>query len=421
MASIHAAIVIRARSIFLTALICALSLASGAATSKVIIGVAHPYLSNSQDPNVATLGDTLRQNLMSQLQSANVEVAALDGDNGQSLSAEAKAKNCTYVLQTRIERKPNTHGIMGKLSFVTSMAHSSNLSPTSGTIKTGETLLLEYRLLAGTQDPVKSETLQAIAKTDGENLLAPLVQQVTSAVTNVVNGQTVANSPSSEIHNGSDSTKGEKSLLGGIFHHHATVQTPSSNSSAAPDCAQIASMPNSPITREACEKMASAQRTYDAAQYDPSASRPGDDNMSCDQILAELKQQSYQVPDKAKVAEMQATVKTEQTTVLKQQAEVNAIIVKQTAEIQAAANVDRAAEAATMGVVRPNTAGKLAEEFQKENKVTGERMAKERKPTETKMINQTSDMASDMAQQLNANPRMAKLMQLAQARKCKGG
>ncbi|HYM35796.1 MAG TPA: hypothetical protein VET48_10400 [Steroidobacteraceae bacterium] len=188
-----------------------------------------------------------------------------------------------------------------------------------------------------------------------------------------------------------------------------------------PDCSQIANMPNSPITKEACEKMMNAQKSYDAARNDPSASRPGDEQMSCEQIIAELHQQTYIVPDKAKVADLQATAKTEQTTVFKQQAEINAIAAKQSAEIAAASSVDRVAEAATMGVVRPNSAGKLAEKFQKENKVTGERMAQERKPTETKLFNSTADLTTDTTQQLSSNPRMAKLVQLAQARKCKGG
>jgi hypothetical protein len=56
-----------------------------------------------------------------------------------------------------------------------------------------------------------------------------------------------------------------------------------------PECAQIANMPNAPMSLEACQKMATAQQAYNRAAADPSASHPGDEQMSRDQIKSEMR------------------------------------------------------------------------------------------------------------------------------------
>jgi hypothetical protein len=214
---------------------------------------------------------------------------------------------------------------------------------------------------------------------------------------------------------------GHGSLLGGLFGHHAA----SGGKSAAPasqevDCAKIAAMPGSVFTRESCEQMKGAQHSYQQALNDPSAARPGDEQMTCDQIMAEFRQQQITAPDKAKAAEAQATAAKEQamlkhdvTTVLAHAAEDQTVV-------EAAAMSDRATELATMGLVDPNAAGRAAEAMQKKEEAEGREMAKARQPTEVKMNSHTADFATGAASQMAANPRLARLTQLANSHHCKG-
>lgn len=184
------------------------------------------------------------------------------------------------------------------------------------------------------------------------------------------------------------------------------------------DCAQVAAMPGSPITREACEQMMGAQQAYQQAASDPGAARPGDEAMGCDAIQAELAQQHFVAPDRDKAAAGKADAEQWQSTVARQQAEVNRIGVAESAAVAAASAHDAAVQAATMGVVNPHTAAAVEQRVQQENRVIGKRMAEERRPTETRMMNNTAGIAGDLGQQMRDNPRLARLMQLADAKHC---
>jgi len=72
------------------------------------------------------------------------------------------------------------------------------------------------------------------------------------------------------------------------------------------NCEQMSASSRGAISVEACKQMMAAQQAYSAAASDPTASRPGDDKLTCEQIAAEMKQQPLTPPDKAKVAEAQA-------------------------------------------------------------------------------------------------------------------
>jgi hypothetical protein len=209
-------------------------------------------------------------------------------------------------------------------------------------------------------------------------------------------------------------------MLGGLFGRKAPAANQQANGGAMPDCAQIASMPNAPVTLEACQKMTAAQQQYQAAASDPSAARPGDEQMSCAQIMAEMQQQQISAPDKGKVAAAQTAVLAEQSINAKQAAEAAKQQAKDQAEVDAASAVDRATELATMGVVRGRALEHTEKMQEVEHQEMKERMAKERNPTDQKMIGTTADVTSDVASQLAANPRLARLVQLAGAHHCKG-
>ena len=191
--------------------------------------------------------------------------------------------------------------------------------------------------------------------------------------------------------------------------------------SGSMDCAKLASMPNAPMSLDACEKLQRTQQAYNQAASDPSAQRPGDEQMSCAQITAELKQQQYAAQDKTKVTELDATTKEEQKIIKKEEA----ILAKRQAEAQtavaAATAADTATEVATAGLVRGHALNAVEKTLDAQDKAEKERVIREDLPTYQKMISQTAGLGVDFGQQLQANPRLGRLMQLADSKHCKGG
>jgi hypothetical protein len=209
------------------------------------------------------------------------------------------------------------------------------------------------------------------------------------------------------------------STLGGLFHKKPTPTTQQQNAGQI-DCKQIANNPNAGMSYETCQQMLAAQQQYNASANDPSAARPGDEQMTCDQIKEELKQQTYTKPDAATVAQAQQAAAEHQKILAKQEAEATEISIRQTAEYKAAEAADLKADVATAGLAGQHATEAVEAKHEAENKATGERMRAEQAPSAAKMTTATGDLAAGMTQQLQSNPRLARLMQLAQEKKCKG-
>ena len=180
------------------------------------------------------------------------------------------------------------------------------------------------------------------------------------------------------------------------------------NPPPAMSCEQIAAASHGSVTVEACKQMMRAQQALDAAS-DPTAARPGDDKMTCDQIAAEMKQQPITPPDQARVTEAQAATADFKTTADKEQKEVTALIVKETAE-----------QSLVSKLVPVNAAGAAeTKRIEAEQKATNERIAKEMTPKAERMVSASADLIGDVGKQMSANPRMARLFQLATQKQCK--
>lgn len=174
------------------------------------------------------------------------------------------------------------------------------------------------------------------------------------------------------------------------------------------NCEQMSASSRGAISVEACKQMMAAQHAYTAAASDPNAARPGDDKMTCDQIAAEIKQQPLTSPDKATVAEAQAATDDFKTTAEKQQKEATALAVKETAEESLLSRL------APTNAVAAAEAKRIEEEQKKQN----ERMTKEQAPKAERMFNSFGDLTGDIGKQMAANPRLARLYQLATQKRC---
>jgi hypothetical protein len=426
--------------------------------SPMTIGVVLPH---GQLDGGASVSGALRQSVVEQLRRPGVETVALDGTSPEQVDAEARTKHCTHVLYTNVEQKHAGGGLLHKLAPMASMLSLGAMAGAGGRmgggamsalaqgaaqnaisssvassqqqalgqltgaqqsgVKRGDTISLEYRLTAvGSTAPLRSATLQGKADNDGQDVLSPLVGQLAGSVAGsagVPAGAPAATTTSTAP--AAPPSSSGTSMLGGLFGRHRAP--PSQAPAATPDCAQIAAMPDAHVSLEACQKMMASQQAYNGALADPSVSRPGDEQMSCDQIMAEMKQQQISAPDKAQAAEAQSAVKDEQAMLAKHQKEAAVQQAKDQARDNAASAADRATEMATMGVVSGHALAAAEKVNDAEDKAMNRRMLDEAKPTDTRMLNSTAALATGAASQLSANPRLARLVQLANTHRCRGG
>ena len=413
-------------------------------SAPVVVGVALP-----QDQQGAEMAEPLRQTLISQLKSQSIEAVPLTATSGSSVEADALAKHCSYVLYTRLEQKPGSGGMFSKLSSAlpfgalsgrgggsATAATSSQeqaASPPGGApqagVKRGDTVTLDYRLVAvGAANPTKADTLSGKAAADGQDLVGPLVTQLSRAVGAAAQGApepaTAAAAPG-DAHPASE----HSSLLGGLWGHKNAASPKTGATAPAMDCTKLTSMqagifamaPGQVMSAEDCQKMQNAQQAYNQAASDPSAMRPGDDQMTCAQITTELKQQQYTTPDKSKVAAAQATAAQQQALVQREEANMVKQQAKDQAAVEAASAADTATELATGGLVRGRALQAVDKELTAEHDANNQRVLKEAQPIEKQQVGQMAGFSTDFAQQLQSNPRLARLMQLADSKHCKGG
>jgi hypothetical protein len=401
-----------------------------AGAAPVTIGIALPHGQLQSEE----MTESMRQSLISQLKAQSIDAVPLSASTG-GLETEVQAKHCNYVLYTRVQNKHSTgSGMFGKLSMLTHGISPNRIGAGDGSVKRGDTVVLDYRLMAmGSSDPIKADSLSAKADSDGQDVVSPLVVQLTNAVAAAAQGkdqgnalaqaptQTSAQAAPAASNDIQPSSNGSR--FGGFFGHRniSNAKATGGSMSGSMDCAKLASMPNAPMTLEACEKLQGTQQAYNQAASDPSAQRSGDEQMNCAQITAELKRQQYAAQDKTKVAELDATTREEQKIIKKEEA----ILAKRQAEAQAAVAAataaDTATELATAGLVQGHALNAVEKTLDAQDKAEKERVIREDLPTYKKMNSATADLGSDFGQQLQANPRLGRLMQLADSKHCKGG
>jgi hypothetical protein len=380
------------------------------------IGIIRPRATIGQGVDISA---PLRDALADALRAASVQVVALDTRDEAQVMAEAAQKNCAFVLYTMVSQARGVMSLGRKMSMI--MPHKPSAADTPSAIptaeemkslpsaervvvKAGDTLTLEYRLMAGGSG-VRSGKLDGKAQKDGDDVLGPLVAQFSTTVASAANGGEASPRVAS-----TQTTSSAGS--GGSGQSGRGNRNPPPNQGMPPniDCEQMAAISRGTITVESCRQMMSAQKARDAALADPRASRPGDDKMTCDQIAGEIKQQPIKTPDAAQVAEAQAAAADVQKTLAKQQAEATATAAKDTAE-ELAKTPERLFEPNAVAAAR-------AKRKEAEQRAQGERMAAEMKPKAEREVTAAANLVGDFGKQLEDNPRLAKLFEMATQKHC---
>ncbi|MBA3320656.1 MAG: hypothetical protein H0T45_04310 [Pyrinomonadaceae bacterium] len=174
----------------------------------VRIGVAMTRADSiGEGMDAATLSEAVRNTMINRLRRGPaVEVVMLEARLPQQLDAEARRKECDYVLYTTATHKKGKRGGFGSLlqaaapitdaiplrgygsragAVASSVATTAirTAADVSAATKAKDELTLEYQLQpAQGNAPTAAQTLTAKAKTDGDDLISNLVGQAASAV-----------------------------------------------------------------------------------------------------------------------------------------------------------------------------------------------------------------------------------------------
>lgn len=176
------------------------------------------------------------------------------------------------------------------------------------------------------------------------------------------------------------------------------------------DCEQLARLPNSPISVATCKAMMGMAAGLDAAAADPSARRPGDDAMTCAQIFGELQTMAGVGISEANVAKSETLVRDGTAVATRQAGEMSAFI---------AESYVLGAAVGALSVVTPNFVGAaIAAAWQARVLGLAAKAQAEQAPINARMNQAMLAMTDDLMHSLQANPRFARLMQLAMHKDC---
>lgn len=198
------------------------------APGKIRIGVAPPEAQLGQGNNAGADYSTPIRNVEVALMSGPaIEIAALESHVALQLQAEAQQKQCDYILLSGVTVKHSSGGNFGKFMKIGQTAASFNpavmmtksvgtmvaaqtvasatqqmaaqqmqqqaisqLAGFNGQVKSKDDVTVQYQLVAtGQGTPLVQNTLQGKAKSDGEDVLTPLLQQTANAVLTQVSTQ----------------------------------------------------------------------------------------------------------------------------------------------------------------------------------------------------------------------------------------
>jgi hypothetical protein len=176
-------------------------------------------------------------------------------------------------------------------------------------------------------------------------------------------------------------------------------------------CDQLATIPNAPMSAEACRSMMGMQKSMQSASSDPSAVRPGDESLTCDQIMTEMQVTGGPMMSQETVAQNKASADATLALMEKQNAEMKGFVAG-----QVAMGIGAAAVGMLPGGGFATQAIMAAQQAQ--TKSFADKQAKEAAPVRAQMNQSLTATGNELGQALQSNPRYARLMQLVVDKNC---
>ena len=166
----------------------------------VRIGIVKPKVQVGAD-EAPQAADSVRNILAEYLQGPTIEVALLSARLPSQYTVEAQQADCDFVLSTSLVHRRGSQGsglgtTLGKLAIYAPYVPGGNYAQSAivtgvlqtaadfaASVKAKDEMQLEYRLEAvGAEKPLLEKTAKGRAKSDGEDLLTPLVENAAEAV-----------------------------------------------------------------------------------------------------------------------------------------------------------------------------------------------------------------------------------------------
>ena len=179
-------------------------------------------------------------------------------------------------------------------------------------------------------------------------------------------------------------------------------------SPGALDCRMLAGIPNAPMTVETCERRMAAHVDMMSALETPGGERPGDDRMTCDAIVTEMKTMNVSGVSASNAAEGKAGAENLMAIMQRAQAEAMGMMATQTARTAATAPIPGNAAGQTAAMAN------MAEQ-----KAMQDRVAAQMSPARDRLEAANANATGDLVKAMRANPRFARLVKLAGERGCR--
>jgi hypothetical protein len=171
----------------------------------VRIGITMPKAQIGQGTQGPSAGEPLRVMLLQYLAGPSVETVSIAALLPDQMEAEAKAKQCDFLVYSNLSQKKQaggmgflknassmanmipmvglTNSVSGAIAASTATAAASQAATLSSGVKAKSDIVLEYHMnAAGNTSPVLNTTLDAKATADGEDVITPLVEKEATAI-----------------------------------------------------------------------------------------------------------------------------------------------------------------------------------------------------------------------------------------------
>jgi hypothetical protein len=166
------------------------------------IGVASPDAQIGQGGPMGSVAEPIRMMMIQYLNGPGLEIVPMTAMLPMQIEAEAKEKACDYVLYSSVTQKKSGMSFLKAATMASSLtpigamagatraataaagtAAAAQAATVSSAVKAKTEYSLTYKLLsAGNPTPVLTNSASAKAKSDGEDVMTPLIQQAATAI-----------------------------------------------------------------------------------------------------------------------------------------------------------------------------------------------------------------------------------------------
>jgi hypothetical protein len=156
--------------------------------------------------NAAELAGAIRNTLSEYLKSPKIELVALEAKLASAIDAEAKSKECDFVIYAQVSHKKGGGGggmfgkMLGKVSeTVAGRAYGSSdtagivtsrtiqtAAAVSGSVKSKDELTLDVKVNSNDGAQALAKQYKQKAKGDGDDIITPIIEQAAQAILDAV-------------------------------------------------------------------------------------------------------------------------------------------------------------------------------------------------------------------------------------------